>query len=62
VVLKTGKKRILNVKNIDAISSKNEVEQAIKFATSDIQGSMYVVLTNIHLVTARTPQYGRATK
>lgn len=45
VVLKTGKKRILHVKNIDAISSKTEVEQAIKLATTNIQGS--IEITNV---------------
>jgi len=45
VVLKTGKKRILHVKNIDALSSQAEIEQALKSDTSDIQGNLDI--TNI---------------
>lgn len=50
VVLKTGKKRILHIRGIDAISSKDDVEQAIKSAISDTQGIIDV--TNIR------PSYG----
>lgn len=45
VVLKTGRKRILHIKGIDAVSCKAEIEHAIKSAASDTQGSTEV--TNI---------------
>lgn len=45
VVLKTGRKRILHIKGIDAVSCKADIEQAIKYATFDIQGNTEV--TNI---------------
>jgi len=45
VVLRTGKKRILHIKNIDAITDKTEIEEAIKSITLGTQGTMEI--TNI---------------
>lgn len=38
ISLRTGMKHILHVKNIDAITSKEEIEEAINAATLDLQG------------------------